>query len=246
MIKAVIIDDVANAIATLQADLKAYCPKVEVIATASSVVSGVKLLQKIQPQVVFLDIQLQDGTGFDILEMLSNPAFQVIFTTASNEFAIKAFRFSAVDYLLKPVDPDELVEAVKKIEQNTPPQPESLQLLMHSMKQGTLPQRLALHTQEKIQFANIADIIRCESSGNYTTFYFQDQSKLLVTKTLKEFDKMLQGQDFVRVHQSHLINTKHIKAFLKQDGGYLQMSDNQQVPVSVRKRAMVLKLFEQS
>ncbi len=248
MISAVIIDDMPAAITNLQADLEAYCPEVQVIGTAEGVVSGAKLLREHQPDILFLDIQLQDGTGFDLLEILPSKNYKVIFTTASDAFAIKAFRFSAVDYLLKPVDPDDLMAAVAKVEaqQQTQLAGQGLEmdLLLDTVKKRELPRRLALHTQEKILVTEITHIVRCESMGNYTHFYFTDGSKLLVTKTLKEYDKLLQEHRFIRVHQSHLINAELIQAYVKTEGGYLRMKDGSEVPVSVRKKPEVIRLLE--
>lgn len=242
--KAAIVDDVAQARETLKEDLATYCPDVEIIGEADGVVTGAKMLKNINPDVVFLDIQLQDGSGFDILELVGDVKFQVIFTTASDAFAIKAFKFSAVDYLLKPVDPDELMEAVQKASHANISQQKSYDLLLNTVKERTLPNRLALHTLEKIHVTEIADIVRCESSGNYTTFFFKSGQKLLVTKTLKEYDQMLSEHRFARVHQSHLINTHQIKEFVKVDGGYLVMKDGSKVPVSMRKKSTVMKLLE--
>lgn len=242
---AAIVDDVAQARATLKEDLATYCPDIEIIGEADGVVTGSKLLNKIKPDVVFLDIQLQDGTGFDILEILGDISFQVIFTTASDEFAIKAFKFSAVDYLLKPVDPDELILAVQKISKVNNSTQENYELLLNTVKEQSAPKRLALHTLEKIHVTEIADIVRCESNGNYTTFYFKDGHKLLVTKTLKEYDQMLSEYKFARVHQSHLINAQQIKEFVKVDGGYIVMRDGSKIPVSLRKKSVVMKLLEE-
>ena len=242
---AAIVDDVAQARATLKEDLAAYCPDIEIIGEADGVVTGSKLLNKIKPDMVFLDIQLQDGTGFDILEILGDISFQVIFTTASDEFAIKAFKFSAVDYLLKPVDPDELILAVQKVSKVNNSTQENYELLLNTVKEQSAPKRLALHTLEKIHVTEIADIVRCESNGNYTTFYFKDGQKLLVTKTLKEYDQMLSEYKFARVHQSHLINAQQIKEFVKIDGGYIVMRDGSKIPVSLRKKSVVMKLLEE-
>lgn len=241
MIKAVIIDDVAKAIKTLRQDLEAYCPEVEIVGEADGVVSGAKLIKSLQPELVFLDIQMQDGSGFDLLEIVPAVNFKVIFTTASDAFAIKAFRYAAVDYLLKPVDPDELMEAVAKLKEQSESQGERLDMLSNTIKEGNAPQSIALHTLEKIHIVKVANIIRLESSGNYTQFYFADRPKLLVTKTLKEFDKLLQGHSFLRVHQSHLVNTEQIKEFVKVDGGYLMMRDGSKVAVSVRKKGELVR-----
>lgn len=244
MIKAIIIDDIPQAIELLKSDLENYCPEVSVIGDAPSVVAGTKLLKKLAPDVVFLDIELQDGTGFDILEILGDISFKIIFTTASDEHAIKAFRFSAIDYLLKPINPEELQQAVKKLKDSKPDSKESIDLLLDTVKEKNVPRKLALHTLDKIQVSEIQDIVRCESSGNYTTFFFADQQKLLVTKTLKEYEKMLDDHGFIRVHQSHLINSNHIKEYIKTEGGYLVMKDGSHVSVSIRKKPMVMKLLD--
>ena len=245
--KAIIIDDVATARETLQEDVATYCPDIEIIGTADGVVSGAKLLRELKPDLLFLDIELQDGTGFDVLEIVHDLTAKVIFTTASNAYAIKAFRFSATDYLLKPIDPDELMEAVEKAKKEnttTANQKESIDLLLESMKTKQTPRKLALHSQEKIHVANVEDIVRLEAGGNCTFFHFQDKSRLLVTKTLKEYDKMLSDAGFLRVHQSHLVNTELIKAYIKTEGGYLLMQNGERVPVSVRKKTEVMKVLD--
>lgn len=241
--KAIIIDDIAQSRATLKEDLGAYCPDIEVIGEAEGVVSGARLLKEITPDVLFLDIQMPDGTGFDLLEILPDVPFKVIFTTASDAFAIRAFRFSAVDYLLKPIDPDDLIESVNKLK-SLPHTEQNLDLLLDNMKNQDTPKKLSLHTQEKIQIVTVSDIIRCESSGNYTIFHFADGTNLMVTRTLKEYDQLLSDSGFFRVHQSHLVNKKHITAFVKTEGGYLLMSNGQHVSVSLRKKAAVMEMLE--
>lgn len=246
MIKAIIIDDIEQARITLKKDLETYAPDVTVIAEANGVVEGAKLLKTTQPDVLFLDIQMQDGSGFDLLDILKEIPFKIIFITASDAHAIKAFRYAAIDYLLKPVDPDELVAALKKLREEKLNENDKYKLLNESLKNHQKPHsRLALHTQDKIHIVNIQDIIRCESSINYTEFYFTGGKKLLVTKTLKEFEDLLCDQGFYRVHQSHLINTKFIKEFVKTDGGYLIMNEGINVPVSTRKRPEVMKMLEE-
>lgn len=240
---AIIIDDVPQARKTLRQDLDLYCPEIEIIGAAEGVISGAKLLKKVQPDIVFLDIQMKDGSGFDLLDILSSVNFHVIFITASDAFAIKAFRYAAIDYLLKPIDPEELIEAVEKAKNTPTTASESLDLLKTTIQEKATPKRLALHTLEKIQITKIEDIIRCESSGNYTQFFFTNGEKLLVTKTLKEYDKLLAENNFIRTHQSHLVNPQHVKAFLKIDGGYLKMIDGAEIPVSSRKKGMVLEII---
>ena len=241
MLTALIIDDVPQARATLKQDLADYCPEIKVLGEAEGVLTGAKAIRQHQPQLVFLDIQMQDGSGFDLLEILGNDAPLIIFTTASDAFAIKAFRFSAIDYLLKPIDPDELMAAVEKAQSKSGNDPGSLEVLKEAMNGKKAISRLALNTLEKIHIANIADIIRLEASANYTMFYFQDGSKTMVTKTLKEYDQLLSEHGFLRVHQSHLVNLDCVKDYVKIDGGYLVMQDGSDVAVSSRKKAEVLK-----
>ncbi|MCC6370468.1 MAG: response regulator transcription factor [Bacteroidia bacterium] len=246
MIKAIIIDDIEQARITLKKDLEVYANDITIIGEASGVVEGAKLLKTIKPDILFLDIQMQDGSGFDLLDILKEINFKIIFITASDAHAIKAFRYAAIDYLLKPVDPDELVAALSKYRMHRLNENEKYQLLNDTLKSNTKQhERLALHTQDKIHIVNISDILRCESNVNYTEFYFTNSKKLLVTKTLKDFEDLLSDQGFYRVHQSHLINTKYIKEFVKTDGGYLIMNDGSSVPVSTRKRPEVMKMLEE-
>lgn len=246
MIKAIIIDDIEQARMTLKKDLEVYAPDVQVIGEANGVVEGAKLLKSTKPDVLFLDIQMQDGSGFDLLDILKEINFRIIFITASDAHAIKAFRYAAIDYLLKPVDPDELVAALKKLRDEKVNESEKYKLLNDTLKNShKAHEKLALHTQDKIHIVNISDIVRCESNVNYTEFHFNNSKKLLVTKTMKEFEDLLSDQGFYRVHQSHLINTRYIKEFVKTDGGYIIMNDGSNVPVSTRKRPEVMKMLEE-
>ncbi len=239
MIKAVIIDDIPEARKVLAADLSSYCANIEVIGEAEGVVSGAKLIKELKPDLVFLDIQMPDGTGFDLLEILPKIDFRLVFTTASDEYAIKAFKFSAVDYLLKPIDPDELMDAVSRVELQDKPG-DRIELLKENLDK---PKRIALNTLDKIHIVEVSEILRCESNINYTMFYFTDGTKLLVTKTLKEFDKMLSDHYFIRVHQSHLVNARFIKEFTKSDG-YIFMKDGTKVPVSTRKKQVLMDMIQ--
>ena len=239
MIKAIIIDDIPEARSVLKTDLENYCVNIEVIGEADGVVSGAKIIKELKPDLVFLDIQMPDGSGFDLLEILSDKNFKLIFTTASDEYAVKAFKFSAVDYLLKPIDPDELMDAVSRVEQQEQPT-DRIALLKENFDQ---PKRIALNTLEKIHIVEVDEILRCESSINYTMFYFTDETKLLVTKTLKEFDKLLSDHYFIRVHQSHLVNARFIKEFTKSDG-YIFMKDGTKVPVSTRKKQVLMEMIQ--
>lgn len=245
MIKAVVIDDIEQARITFKKDLEVYAPEIEVIGEASGVVEGAKLLRTVQPDIVFLDIQMQDGSGFDLLDILPDISFKIIFITASDAHAIKAFRYAAIDYLLKPVDPDELVQAIQKFKTQKLDERPTYQLLHESLKETKNQERLALHAQDKIHIVQIADIIRCESNVNYTEFYFTHAKRIVVSRTLKEFEEILSDLGFFRVHQSHLVNTKMIREFVKSEGGHLIMSDGKMVPVSTRKRTEVLKMLEE-
>lgn len=239
--EAIIIDDMPLAIANLRADIEEHCPDIQIIGEADGVVSGLKLLKEKQPEILFLDIDLQDGLGFDILELLSEYSFQVVFTTASNDYAIRAFQVSAIDYLLKPIDPELLVQAVEKAKVANPASKDQYNLLKQNMNSPNSSNKIALHTQEQIMITDIEDIVRCEADGNYTTFHFRSKPKLLVTKTLKEFDAILSVYRFLRTHQSHLVNLNRVQSYIKTEGGYILMDDSSHVPVSVRKKPQVIK-----
>ncbi len=242
--KAILIDDMPQALQVLRADIEDVAPDLDIIGTADSVVSGVKLLLKEQPDLLFLDIQLGDGTGFDILEILPDINFKIIFTTASDEYALRAFRFAAVDYLLKPIDIDELKSAIERAQSQLETTSERLDVLKDTFrKPDELPTRMCLHTQEKIEVVDIQDVVRCESSDNYTIFYFESGKKLMVTRTLKTFEKQLDKHQFFRSHQSHLVNLQYLQSFVRTEGGYLLMKNGDQVPVSVRKRTELMEIL---
>ena len=241
---AIIIDDVKEAREILVSDLSYVAPDVEIIGEADNVVNGVKLLNSLSPDILFLDIEMPDGDGFDLLEMVKNRSFKTIFTTASDAHALKAFKFSAIDYLLKPIDQEELEHAVNKARGKVD-HPKSLSLLKENISKdiGKM-ERMILNTQERIHIVRIADIIRCESDVNYTRFYLQNGEKVLVTRTLKEYDELLSDSGFLRVHQSHLVNTDFIKEFVKSDGGHLNLISGGYVPVSTRRKPLVIQALE--
>lgn len=249
MINAVIIEDIAQARAALRTDIEDYCPQVRLIGEAEGVKTGVELIGKMKPDLVFLDIQMNDGTGFDLLEQTKGQNFKVIFTTAFDEYAIRAFKFSAVDYLLKPVDPDELKSAVEKIDEAEAGQSQdaNYDLLMENIREihKTTVKKIALNTQDRVHIVPINQIVRCESHSNYTLFYLADGKQILVTRTLKEFDELLGAYNFVRVHHSHLMNLDFLKEYVKSDGGYALMNDGSQVPVSARKKEILLKRLQE-
>jgi len=239
---AVIIEDVALAREALKKDLDLHCPEILVSGMAEGVLSGAKLIRKYDPDIIFLDVELTDGTGFDLLDIISDHNGKVIFTTGSEHYAIKAFRFAAIDYLLKPIQVDQLKDSIQKaIQYKNLEKAQQYSLIKEQIK-GAVPQKkIALHTQEKIIITQLDDIIYCKSNSNYTSFFFSDKSSLLVTRTLKEYELMLADLGFIRVHQSYLANKKHVKAFIRKDGGHLTMSNGDRLPVSYRKRSELIK-----
>ena len=244
MIRSVIIDDIDNSRLTLRDDLKTYCPDVVIMDEANSVKTGINSIQKHRPDIVFLDIELEDGTGFDILEHFDKIPFKVIFITGFDSYGIKAIKFSALDYLLKPVDPDDLVKAIKKYKDSESQHDikANIDFLLENIrgvKQGF--KRIALNSADKVNMVNVDDIIRCESQSNYTLFYIKGGEQILVTKSIKEYENLLEEYSFVRVHHYHLINLNFLKEFIKTDGGYAVMTDKSTVPVSVRKRDHLLR-----
>lgn len=242
---AVLVDDIPQALEMLQNDISNKYPTIQIIGTASSVVEAAKLLRKQQPDILFLDIMLGDGTGFDILEIIPDLQSKIIFVTASDEYAIKAFKFAAIDYVLKPYTDKELANAINKAIKSIQPHKDQLDVLQHAVSNPTnKPKKISLHTLDKIVVVSLDEIIRCKSDNNYTTFYFDNGSKIMVTKTLKYFTDLLKESHFLRVHQSHLVNTKFIKEYIKSDGGYLVLKNKSTIPVSIRKRAEVIKSLE--
>jgi len=241
--KAVVIEDHPEISRELVDLIARHCPDITLTGTASNVVSAAKLVREMQPDLLFLDIELPDGTGFDLLDILDQP-MKVIFITGSDTYALRAFRYAALDYLLKPVDPEELVAAVRRAEADAVLDIDRLDIYRASVAaRDKLPERIALYTADKIHFIELADIIRCMADGNYTRFYLKGNTAVLVAKTLKDYDKLLSGSDFIRVHQSHLVNMKHVKEYIKQDGGYLVMQDGAKIPVSTRRKAEVFDKF---
>jgi two-component system, LytTR family, response regulator len=247
MIKAIIIEDEKMSRETLRRMLEKYCPTVEVIAEADGYRLGMEEIRKHHPDVIFLDIQMPDGSGFKLLEELEEIDFEVIFTTAFDQFAIKAIKYSALDYLLKPVIPQDLEEAVMRVEkkkaENTA-RKKGLESAAESSKaQEEREQKIVLSTAEMIHVIKVDDIIRCESDNYYTYFHFKDGRKLLVSKTLKENEELLSGYNFIRPHKSHLINVKYIKSYIRQEGGFILMNDGTRIPVSRRKKDKIMEII---
>jgi two-component system LytT family response regulator len=243
MIKAFIIDDDSNLRLGLVAMLENVAPNISIIGQAGSLSDGLNLLKSQTADVLFLDIQLTDGTGFDLLEQYQKthgkPTFKVVFITAHEQYAIRAFHFSALDFLLKPVDLDELKQVTEKLKPNqtTDLAYQNIEVLLeHISKKNDQPKRIALSTAEGIHLVDIKDIIRCESENNYTTFHLNQGKPMIISKTLKEYDDLLSPLGFERIHQSHLINLSFLKSYIKKDGGYVVMQDGKELLISSRKK----------
>src|SRR5690606_12200600 len=221
MITAVLVDDDSNLRKGMKAMLELYAPDIHILGEAENVDAAIAVISSVNPQVVFLDIQLSEGNGFEILENLTalhrTISFQVVFITAHEQYAIKAFRFSALDFLLKPVDHEELQKVVEKIKTTLQKSEsfEHIELLLENIrKKADNFKRIALSTSEGIHLFNINEILRCESEDNYTKFYFINGKSLLISKTLKEYEELLGSQGFERIHQSHLINLAFLKSYI--------------------------------
>ncbi|MFY0482014.1 LytR/AlgR family response regulator transcription factor [Flavobacterium sp. PLA-1-15] len=251
MITALLIDDDQNLRNGMKGLLERYAPEIHILGEADSVKTGIEAIDKWKPQVVFLDIQLGDGTGFDILEQLAlkngKSSSHIVFITAHEQYAIKAFRFSALDFLLKPVDPEELQKVVEKIK-NVLKQNDGyahIDLLLENIRKKVDNfKRIALSTSDGIHLFEISDIIRCESEDNYTKFYIKNSKPIMISKTLKEYEEMLTEHGFERIHQSHLINLSYLKSYIKKDGGYVVMADNSNLPISQRKKERLQELLK--
>ena len=234
-IRAVIIDDEIPNVENLQNMLEKWCSGIRVTGTATGAAEGIDVIRRVRPDLLFLDIQMPDGSGFDVLRAFSGIDFEVIFVTAYDQYGIQAIKFSALDYLLKPVDVFQLQEATAKARGKLAAKDRNRNisnLLEYIRKtQADFP-KIALPTSQETHFVAVNRILRCEASNNYTTFYMRDQAPVLVSKTLKEFEELLAPYGFQRVHQSHLVNFMFVRSLLKEDGGVLVMEDGVKVPVS--------------
>ncbi|HSF88595.1 MAG TPA: LytTR family DNA-binding domain-containing protein [Saprospiraceae bacterium] len=231
--KAVIIEDEERSAIVLQNLLETYCPEVLVVGQAKSVQEGIKAVNTLQPDILFLDVQIVGGTGFDILEKLNDTRVSVIFTTAYDHYALKAFKFSAIDYLLKPIDIDELKQAVKKA---TAPNQQAedeykIKNLLSNIRNPSEDPVLLVSTLEAVEFVRIREIIRCEAQGAYTQLILKDTKSVMVSKVIKEFEFLLQDYSFYRVHQSHLINLREVRKYVKSEN-YLLMRDGAQIQLA--------------
>jgi len=246
MLRTVIIDDEAHARETIARLLALHCPQVQVVGEADCVAGGIRLIHELRPQLILLDVRMDDGTGFDLLRRCGSIDLKVIFITAYEKYAVQAFRFAAVDFLLKPVNPEELSEAISHAEilirEHFATQ---FQVLEENMRTDIRQKKkIVLKTIDNVHLVEIQQITHCESEGCYTFVHTIKGDKIMLSRTLREFDDMLGECGFYRVHKSFLINLTHISRFEKQEGGYIILSTDARIPVSSRKREELLGMFE--
>ncbi len=236
----IIIDDEQNNIDNLKVLLQNHCPQVQVVATALNATDGEKIILQYKPDLVFLDIQMPEKNGFDLLKSLKSLSFEIIFVTAYDQYGIQAVKFSAIDYLLKPLSIADLKTAVEKAVLRSAQKRQNLQLenLIQLLQQTQQKQfhRIALQSTRETRFVEPQKIIRCESSNNYTTFYLFDGERILTSKPIFEYEEMLDDYGFVRCHQTHLVNKIFIKSWIKEEGGCLLLEDGSRIPISRNKK----------
>jgi len=232
---AILIDDESSNLENLRTLLQKHCPQVTILAVAKNVADAVQAIEKQRPQLVFLDIQMGKQTGFDVLKLLPTRNFEVIFVTAYDQYGIQAVKFAALDYLLKPIDIEELIAAVNKAENKLSTQMRTSQLdfLVQQLKKPeAIVTKIALQMQTEIRYVALSEIIRCEADNTYTHFLLSTDEKILVSKSLKEYADLLRPNGFLRTHQSHLVNPKYVKSWLKEDGGILLLFNGEKIPIS--------------
>lgn len=242
-----IIDDEKNNVANLQLLLNQNCPDVDILDVAYSADEGKSKIALVNPDLVFLDIQMPGKSGFDMLKEIGDFKSEIIFVTAFDEYAIHAMKFSAIDYLLKPINIEELKSAVQRAEKRISMkfQNYSLQNLVQLLnnQKYTSDHRIGLPTMKEIRFVKTEQIIRCEASNNYCTFYLTGGEEILVSKPIYEYEQLLEGYGFIRCHQSHIVNKNHIKSLIKETGGWFLMDDGKQIPISRAKKEILKKMF---
>jgi two-component system LytT family response regulator len=245
MKKALVIDDENRTRELIVKMINSFGLDIEAIQGGNNVQTGIQSIEENHPDIVFLDIQMPDGTGFDVLKGLQERNFEIIFITAHEEFAIKAIKFSALDYILKPIDQAELKASVEKAIKMVDEKKEETQFeALQNNINPNMKRRLVLKTQESVHVVDLDNIIRCEADRNYTSFYLVGGKKILVSKTLKEYETLLTGHNFLRVQQSHLINLDFVDRYDKGDGGSVVMKDGSEVPLSPAKRDIFFKILE--
>jgi len=246
MLRTLVIDDEPNARQVVKNIVELYCHDAEVVGEAINVADGIKKINNLKPDLVLLDIRMPDGTGFDLLRKIKNLNFHFIFITAYEQYAIQAIKQSALDYILKPINTNELVSALEKVHLTRlkeSDQQSKLSVFSYNLDNETDNKRLILNTQDSIYMVHVSDIISCKADKNYTEVNIQNKQKLVISKTLKDFEKMLTGSGFFRTHQSHLVNIKYISHYEKGLGGTIIMEDSSRIPVSSRKKDAFLQLM---
>jgi len=243
MITATIVDDEPDCCESLVMLLERYCAEVKVLDICYSAETAIQSIKEHGPQILFLDIEMPFMNGFDMLDKLGHINFEVIFTTSYDQYAIKAIRFSALDYLLKPVDRDELQKAIQKASQRQQYLiPQQLDLLLQKLRNPTMPiNKIAIPTMEGFQLVAVESIISCESQGNYTHLFLKDKRKIIASRNLKEMEELLEDFPFLRVHHSYLVNINEVEKYIKGEGGYLMMSDGSSINVSKSRKELLLK-----
>jgi two-component system LytT family response regulator len=246
MIKAIIIDDERHSCDAMKMLLDKCCPQIQIAAVCYSANEGLTKINEQKPDLIFLDIEMPHMNGFQMLEQLTTIDFEIIFTTSYDQYAITAFKFSALDYLLKPVDREELEKAVQKVSKKiNPPISQQLEILLQKINQpATRVQRIALPTMQGLEFVPVEFIIHCTSSNNYTEFFLKDKKKLLVSRTLKEVEDMLADHSFLRVHNSHIVNLNTITRYVKGEGGYLVLEDGSTIDVSRSRKELLMQKLQ--
>jgi len=239
MYRAIIIDDEQDSRETIYSYVNGMFDDISIVGEAENVEKGKLLINNIDPDLIFLDINMPDGTGFDLLESFKDRNLNVIFITAYDQYAVRAFKFSAVDYLLKPIDPDYLKEALQKF-RSKKELVSSQNRLFNFLQNRTDFEKISLPTLEGYKFIDIKSILRCESSGSYTWFYTINDGSFLVSRQIKEYEEMLVDLGFFRVHQSHLINLRYLKEYKKGEGGVVVLNDNIEIMVARRRKEGLL------
>jgi len=246
MIKAVIIDDEPELRELNRSLLANNFDEIEIAGTAGAVEEAVSLIDRIQPQLILLDIRLTDGTGFQILQKIRNYKYTVIFITAYSEFAIKAIKLSAIDYILKPINEKEFCQAVERAIENINSSQiqDQVETFFNYYERRTQNRRIVLKTTESISIVEISDIVYCRSDNTYTTFYLKSKEKILISRPMKEYEEMLSEYGFFRPHQSFLVNLQYISRLDKSDGGFLILKDKTEIPVSIRRKSRLIQVLE--
>ena len=242
--RTIIIDDEKYARENLIHELEKYNDIIEIIGEANNVESAIEIIDNLKPNLIFLDINLGDGTGFNVLENVMFNDFKTVFVTAYDQYAIKALKINAIDYLLKPLNKTELKEVVDKIVSLETKMQIQVQEILSQVKNNFRSKKIAIPSTEGLILYEIDSIIRCQSDGNYTMIFFNDKKKIISSKTLKHFDELLGEYGFERIHNSHLVNINYITKYLNKDGGFLMLSDGYEVPISQRKKTYVMSILE--